>query len=185
MKGNASCWGDFGRGFVPNLKGTCPGRVVRRPEQLLSDREVKEICEQVFNRVWGIQSHAWVAAGICIPADRVVQRTWMIFTLEGKFLSWLATQVPAGGQVVETGSFKGRSARTYHQFVPGTWLVGLGHGTQEFTLRSGRGFPVRQFDPSPTGFLVGEVRKDGFHWGRQCNCGLCIPRGSSGQTSRT
>jgi len=27
-------------------------------------------------------------------------------------------------------------------------------------------FLVRQFDPTPTGFLVGEVRKDGFQWGQ-------------------
>lgn len=28
------------------------------------------------------------------------------------------------------------------------------------------GFLVRQFDATPTGFLVGEVRKDGFQWGQ-------------------
>jgi hypothetical protein len=27
------------------------------------------------------------------------------------------------------------------------------------------GFLVRQFDPTPTGFLIGEVRKDGLQWG--------------------
>jgi hypothetical protein len=30
----------------------------------------------------------------------------------------------------------------------------------------GEEFLTRQFDPTPTGFLVGEVRKDGFQWGQ-------------------
>jgi hypothetical protein len=30
----------------------------------------------------------------------------------------------------------------------------------------GEEFLFRQFDPTPTGFLVGEVRKDGFQWGQ-------------------
>jgi hypothetical protein len=30
----------------------------------------------------------------------------------------------------------------------------------------GEGFLVRQFDPIPVGFLVGEVRRDGFQWGQ-------------------
>lgn len=55
---------------MPNLEGTCPGRVVRRPEQLLSDREVKEICEQIFNRVWEFKAmHGLLPAFGYLPTE--------------------------------------------------------------------------------------------------------------------
>jgi hypothetical protein len=37
---------------------------------------------------------------------------------------------------------------------------------EDLLSNQGEGFLVRQFDPTPVGFLVGEVRRDGFQWGQ-------------------
>jgi predicted O-methyltransferase YrrM len=44
------------------------------------------------------------------PPAELFSRPGYLHALEGKFLYWLATQVPAGGQIVEVGSFKGKSS---------------------------------------------------------------------------
>lgn len=44
------------------------------------------------------------------PPAELFSRPGYLHALEGKFLYWLAMQVPAGGQVVEVGSFKGKSS---------------------------------------------------------------------------
>src|SRR5208282_3373796 len=53
--------------------------------------------------------HGLLRAFVYPPAE-LFNRPGYLHALEGKFLYWLATQVPAGGQVVEVGSFKGKSS---------------------------------------------------------------------------
>jgi hypothetical protein len=95
---------------------------------------------------------------------RDLRRRGMILAV-GLLLTYFGVLAPTLQNSRQRTLRTGESYLTH--IINSTRILGLSSAEEENSISDEVDrFLVRQFDPIPTGFLVGEVRKDGFQWGQ-------------------